>query len=139
MSADNDIVSPGGLRKKCLEADRPAGGAYQRPVTTRGLLDETLVIWGGEFGRTPLNEAGKIKVSWPRDYYPRAFSLWMAGGGIKAGFTLGATDESGWNVTEDLVVCARLAGDDFELSWPGSHQADISSSRAGLRLMWQGR
>ncbi|HEY3856527.1 MAG TPA: DUF1501 domain-containing protein [Verrucomicrobiae bacterium] len=102
VSADNDIVNPGGLRKKCLEADRPMA-ALIKDLKQRGLLDETLVIWGGEFGRTPLNEARGGSKFLGRDHHPRAFSLWMAGGGIKAGFTLGATDEYGWNVVEDRV------------------------------------
>ncbi len=102
VSADNDIVSPGGLRKKCLEADRPMT-ALIKDLKQRGLLEETLVIWGGEFGRTPLNEARGGSKFLGRDHHPRAFSLWMAGGGIKPGFTLGATDDFGWNVVEDRV------------------------------------
>jgi arylsulfatase A-like enzyme len=77
--------------------------ALIKDLKQRGLLDETLVIWGGEFGRTPLNEARGGSKFLGRDHHPRAFSLWMAGGGIKAGYTLGATDEFGWNVTEDRV------------------------------------
>jgi len=77
--------------------------ALIKDLKQRGLLEETLVIWGGEFGRTPLNEARGGSKFLGRDHHPRAFSLWMAGGGIKAGSTLGATDEFGWNVVEDRV------------------------------------
>jgi arylsulfatase A-like enzyme len=69
----------------------------------RGLLDSTLVVWGGEFGRTPMNEARNQSKFLGRDHHPRAFSMWLAGGGIKPGMTLGQTDELGYNVVEDPV------------------------------------
>ena len=100
---DTDVVSPtGGLATKCRQADRPMA-ALIKDLKQRGLLEETLVIWGGEFGRTPLNEARGGSKFLGRDHHPRAFSIWMAGGGIKPGYTHGATDEFGWNVTEDRV------------------------------------
>jgi arylsulfatase A-like enzyme len=68
-----------------------------------GLLDETLVIWGGEFGRTPMNEGRGGSPFKGRDHHPRAFTIWAAGGGIKPGISLGATDELGYNITEDPV------------------------------------
>jgi hypothetical protein len=103
VSMENDVASPkGGLATKCREADRPMA-ALIKDLKQRGLLDETLVIWGGEFGRTPLNEARGGSKFLGRDHHPRAFSLWMAGGGIKAGYTHGATDDFGWNVAEDRV------------------------------------
>jgi hypothetical protein len=77
--------------------------ALVKDLKQRGLLDETLVIWGGEFGRTPMNEERDGSKHLGRDHHPRAFSLWMAGGGIKAGYTHGATDEFGYNVVEDRV------------------------------------
>jgi hypothetical protein len=102
VAADNDIVSPEGLPRKCRQADRPMA-ALIKDLKQRGLLDETLVIWGGEFGRTPLNEARGGSKFLGRDHHPRAFSLWMAGGGIKAGYSIGATDEFGWNVVQDRI------------------------------------
>ena len=69
----------------------------------RGLLDNTLVVWGGEFGRTPMNEARNGSKFLGRDHHPRAFTMWMAGGGIKPGITIGKTDELGYNVAEDPV------------------------------------
>ena len=77
-----------------------------KDLKQRGLLDSTLVIWGGEFGRTPVVEdskAGGGKESWGRDHHRRAFSMWMAGGGIKAGQVIGKTDEFGFNVVEDPI------------------------------------
>ena len=101
-TAETDIVNPKGLPKQCLEADRPMA-ALVKDLKQRGLLDETLLIWGGEFGRTPLNEERDGSKFLGRDHHPQAFSIWMAGGGIKAGYTHGATDEFGWSVVEDRV------------------------------------
>jgi uncharacterized protein (DUF1501 family) len=86
------------LRKNCLNTDR-AAAALIKDLKRRGLLDETLVIWGGEFGRTPMVQGG----SDGRDHHPNAFTMWMAGGGIKAGVRLGETDELGFNVVKDRV------------------------------------
>jgi arylsulfatase A-like enzyme len=86
----------------CLETDR-AATALVRDLKQRGLLDTTLVVWGGEFGRTPMNEARGGSKLMGRDHHPRAFTVWMAGGGIKPGITLGQTDDLGYNVVEDPV------------------------------------
>jgi len=69
----------------------------------RGLLDETLVIWGGEFGRTPMVQQGVLGAVQGRDHHPQAFTMWMAGGGIKPGITYGATDDLGFHVAENPV------------------------------------
>ena len=69
----------------------------------RGLLYETLVVWGGEFGRTNFSQGELTKDNYGRDHHPRCFSIWMAGGGIKPGLTLGKTDDLGMNVVEDKV------------------------------------
>ena len=79
--------------KKCKQVDQPIA-ALLKDLKQRGLLDETLVIWGGEFGRTPMNEARNGSKYWGRDHHPDCFTLWMAGGGVKPG-TVGATDELG--------------------------------------------
>ena len=83
--------------------DQPAAALVQ-DLEQRGLLDETLVIWGGEFGRTPFLQ-GKISQtkSWGRDHHPYVFTTWMAGGGIKPGMTYGQSDEFGFNVARDAV------------------------------------
>jgi len=83
--------------------DQPAA-ALIRDLKMRGLLEDTLVIWGGEFGRTPMVEASAaLGRSMGRDHHPQAFTMWMAGGGIKPGVTIGATDELGFNVVEDPI------------------------------------
>jgi hypothetical protein len=97
---DNDIVH--GLPARCREVDRPAA-ALIRDLKRRGLLEETLVVWGGEFGRTPMNEERNGSKFLGRDHHPHCFTIWMAGGGIKPGITLGATDELGYRVTKDPV------------------------------------
>ncbi|MDQ3258094.1 MAG: DUF1501 domain-containing protein [Acidobacteriota bacterium] len=98
--ASNDIV--GTLGRLCRETDR-AAAALIKDLKQRGLLDSTLVVWGGEFGRTPMNEARAGSKFLGRDHHPRAFSVWMAGGGIKSGVTIGETDELGYNIVKDPV------------------------------------
>ena len=99
-NANDDLMT--GLPRLCRETDQ-AAAALVWDLKQRGLLDETLVVWGGEFGRTPMNEGRDGSKFLGRDHHPQAFSLWMAGGGIKPGITLGGTDELGYNVTEDGV------------------------------------
>jgi uncharacterized protein DUF1501 len=99
-SAHDDIVNR--LPKLCQETDR-AAAALVKDLKQKGLLDSTLVAWGGEFGRTPMNEERNRSKFLGRDHHPRAFSMWLAGGGIKGGVTLGQTDELGYNVVEDPV------------------------------------
>ncbi len=84
-------------------SDQPVAALLQ-DLKDRGLLDETLVVWGGEFGRTPLGEnRSGFKTVTGRDHHPYSFSLWMAGGGVKGGQVLGQTDEIGWGVEKDPV------------------------------------
>ena len=73
--------------------------ALVKDLKQRGLLDETLIVWGGEFGRTPMVQGGNDG----RDHHPNAFSMWMAGGGVKGGMELGKTDDLGFNAVEDKV------------------------------------
>jgi uncharacterized protein (DUF1501 family) len=89
------------IKKNCLRTDQ-ASAALVADLKQRGLLDDTLVIWGGEFGRTPMVE-GNPGAADGRDHHPNAFTMWLAGGGVKPGFTLGATDELGFNVAQDRV------------------------------------
>jgi hypothetical protein len=86
------------LQKNCKDVDQ-ACAALLKDLKQRGLLDETLVIWGGEFGRTPMVQGGNDG----RDHHPNAFTMWMAGGGVKAGIQHGKTDELGFNAVEDKV------------------------------------
>jgi hypothetical protein len=92
---------PGAIPKLCRETDQPAA-ALIRDLKQRGMLEETLVVWGGEFGRTNYSQ-GKLSTSFGRDHHPRCFTIWMAGGGIKAGAVYGRTDEFGYNVVENGV------------------------------------
>jgi hypothetical protein len=87
------------LEQVCREVDRPSA-ALVKDLQQRGLLDETLVIWGGEFGRTPM---GERRVTVGRNHHIEAFTMWLAGGGIRPGVTVGATDELGFSPVEDSV------------------------------------
>jgi hypothetical protein len=91
------------LKIQCADTDQPSA-ALIKDLKQRGLLDDTLVIWGGEFGRTPFLQ-GDIKDTkqWGRDHHPYGFTIWMAGGGVKPGISYGATDEFGFNAIEDKV------------------------------------
>jgi hypothetical protein len=93
---------PDGIRTQTRNTDK-ASGALILDLKQRGLLDDTLVIWGGEFGRTAYSQGDISKDSFGRDHHPRCFSLWMAGGGIKPGIVLGRTDDFGYNIVEDPV------------------------------------
>jgi hypothetical protein len=87
-----------GLTTNCKDTDQ-ASAALIKDLKQRGLLDETIVVWGGEFGRTPMVQGGDDG----RDHHPNAFTMWMAGGGIKPGITIGQTDELGFEVVADRV------------------------------------
>jgi uncharacterized protein (DUF1501 family) len=87
------------LQKNCKDTDKPSA-ALVKDLKQRGLLDDTLVIWGGEFGRTPMVQGGGDD---GRDHHPSAFTMWLAGGGVKAGITYGETDEFGFNAVKDKV------------------------------------
>jgi len=93
----------GNVKKQAQITDKACAGLIQ-DLKERGMLEDTLVVWGGEFGRTPMVEASAaLKRSNGRDHHPQAFTMWMAGGGIKPGITLGQTDDLGFHVTEDPV------------------------------------
>ncbi|MBE7497071.1 MAG: DUF1501 domain-containing protein [Verrucomicrobiaceae bacterium] len=91
------------LKIQCMDTDAPSA-ALVKDLKQRGLLEDTLVIWGGEFGRTPFLQ-GKITETkqWGRDHHPYAFTIWMAGGGVKAGMTHGESDEFGFSAVKDTV------------------------------------
>ncbi len=91
-----------GLPKRCLEVDQ-ASAALVTDLKQRGLLDETLVVWGGEFGRTVYCQGRLTADDYGRDHHPRCFSIWMAGGGIKGGTVWGETDDYGYNIVKDPV------------------------------------
>ena len=99
-SRDRDLRQ--GMPERCKETDR-AAAALVTDLKRRGLLDSTLVVWGGEFGRTPMSETKDDAKFLGRDHHQRSFTIWMAGGGVKAGVSYGATDELGYNVVEKPV------------------------------------
>ena len=112
----------------CSQVDRPIGGLL-KDLKQRGLLDETLVVWGTEFGRTP----GLQGQTGGRDHHPSAFTCWLAGGGIKGGITHGATDELGYHAIEDrhyvtdlhATVLHQLGLDPHRLDVPGHKRLEI--------------
>ncbi len=85
------------LPNNCASVDKPIAGLL-KDLKARGMLEDTLVIWGGEFGRTPTAEGTD-----GREHHPFGFTMWMAGGGVKGGIVHGATDEFGWHATENKV------------------------------------
>ena len=94
---------PNDISNTCKNVDKPSA-ALIRDLKQRGLLDDTLVIWGGEFGRTPMNQGDMANGNYGRDHHMKAFTIWMAGAGIKPGITIGGTDELGYNAVDDPVT-----------------------------------
>jgi hypothetical protein len=92
----------GRLPSQCRDVDQACWGLIQ-DLKHRGMLDETLVIWGGEFGRTIYSQGGLTPQNYGRDHHPRCFTMWMAGGGARAGTVYGATDDFSYNIVEDPV------------------------------------
>ena len=124
-----------GHAKNAAEVDQPIAGLL-RDLKSRGLLKDTLVVWGGEFGRTPAAQGGRDG----RDHNPEGFTMWLAGAGVKAGTAYGATDDYGWFATENKIhlhdfhatllallgldhekLTYRYAGRDFRLTDVGGH------------------
>lgn len=93
---------PNGIRRQCSDIDQACYGLIT-DLKQRGMLDDTLVVWGGEFGRTNYSQGKLTPNDYGRDHHPRCFTMWMAGGGIKPGMTIGATDDFGYNVAERPV------------------------------------
>ena len=93
---------PKEIRTQCLQTDRPSAALIQ-DLESRGMLEETLVVWGGEFGRTVYSQGTLTADNYGRDHHPRCFTVWMAGGGIKPGIVYGETDDFSYNVTKNPV------------------------------------
>ena len=98
---DNHGGLPTNIPKQCLDVDQ-AQAALVKDLKQRGMLDDTLIIWGGEFGRTVYGQGG-LQDDYGRDHHGRCFSMWLAGGGIKPGMTFGQTDDYGYNIVQDPV------------------------------------
>ncbi len=92
----------GRLPDQCRDVDQPCAGLLE-DLKQRGMLDDTLVIWGGEFGRTIYSQGGLSQENYGRDHHPRCFSMWMAGGGAKGGAIYGETDEFSYNIVKDPI------------------------------------
>jgi len=90
---------PTGIREQCRETDQ-ASAALVLDLKQRGMLDDTLVVWGGEFGRTSYSQGTLTVNDYGRDHHPRCFTMWLAGGGIKPGITYGRTDDYGYNIAD---------------------------------------
>jgi hypothetical protein len=93
---------PGGITQQCKNTDQ-ATAALIIDLKQRGLLEDTLVVWGGEFGRTVYSQGRLEKENYGRDHHPRCFTMWMSGAGVKPGFTYGETDDFSYNITKDPV------------------------------------
>ena len=115
---DTNLGQP--LDDRCREVDQ-AAAMLVKDLKQRGLLDQTLVVWGGEFGRTPMGEPRELI---GRDHHIDGYTMWMAGGGIKAGQTIGTT--TNWaSMPSRTASMSRLAGDDPAPARPGPSQADV--------------
>ncbi len=120
---------PTGIRRQSQDVDQ-AGYALVMDLKQRGLLDDTLVVWGGEFGRTNYSQGKLTATDYGRDHHPRCFTGWLAGGGIKPGFSFGATDDYGYNVVQDPVHVHDLQATIL-------HQLGIDHEK--LTYLFQGR
>lgn len=99
---DHHSALPTNLRERCKQTDQ-ASAALLTDLKQRGLLDETLVVWGGEFGRTVYCQGTLTEKNYGRDHHPRCFSIWMAGGGVRPGIQYGTTDDFSYNIAENPV------------------------------------
>jgi arylsulfatase A-like enzyme len=92
----------GDLPAQCRDTDQPCAGLI-KDLKRRGLLDSTLVVWGGEFGRTVYCQGGLTRENYGRDHHPKCFTMWMAGGGVRGGVEYGVTDDYSYNIESDPV------------------------------------
>ncbi len=114
----------------CGLTDKPTW-ALLTDLKARGMLDDTLVIWGGEFGRTPMFQG---KGGPGRDHHIKGFSMWMAGGGVKRGITYGATDELGYNAVENIVHVRDLHATMLHLLGIDHHRLSVRFQGLDMRL-----
>ncbi len=99
---DQHTYLPNGIRNQCANTDQ-ATAALVKDLKQRGLLEDTLVVWGGEFGRTVYSQGKLTETDYGRDHHPRCFTMWMAGAGVKAGYSYGETDDFSYNIVKDPV------------------------------------
>jgi hypothetical protein len=129
MGWDQHGDLPNQIRLQCHDTDQPSA-ALIKDLKQRGLLDDTLVIWGGEFGRTVYSQGQLTAITYGRDHHPRCFSIWLAGGGIKPGYTHGETDDFSYNITKDPVEV-------YDLNATIMHLLGVDHTR--LTYKFQGR
>ncbi len=129
MGWDQHSDLPSQIRAQCRDTDQPSA-ALVKDLKNRGLLDDTLVIWGGEFGRTVYSQGTLTATNYGRDHHPRCFTVWLAGGGIKPGLTYGETDDFSYNITKDPVEV-------YDLNATILHLLGIDHTR--LTYKFQGR
>ena len=137
----DDLMSA--FPSKCRQVDQ-ASAALIKDLKRRGMLDDVLVVWGGEFGRTPMNEARDGSKSLGRDHHPHCFALWMAGGGVRPGMVYGESDELGWKPAVDPVgirdlqatILHQMGLDPYRLQFPyqGLNQRLIGPTNEGRVL-----
>jgi hypothetical protein len=106
---------PANLPKRCKDVDQASAGLVA-DLAQRGMLDDTLVIWGGEFGRTVYCQGRLTATDYGRDHHGRCFTVWIAGGGMKPGITIGETDDYSYNIVKDPGARSRSASDHPSLS-----------------------
>ena len=129
MGWDHHGTLPKQIRNQCRDTDQPSA-ALIHDLKQRGLLDDTLVIWGGEFGRTIYSQGELTADNYGRDHHPRCFTIWLAGGGVKAGLTFGETDDFSYNIVRDPVEV-------YDLNATILHLLGIDHKR--LTFRFQGR
>jgi hypothetical protein len=126
---DQHGALPRNIKLQCQDTDQPSAALIE-DLAERGMLDDTLVIWGGEFGRTVYSEGALTKDNYGCDHHPRCFTVWSAGGGVKPGITHGETDEFSYNIVSDPVSV-------YDLQITLLHLLGIDHKR--LTYIFQGR
>ena len=129
MGWDQHDNLPDHLGKQCRDTDQPSA-ALVADLKQRGLLDDTLIVWGGEFGRTVYCQGELTATNYGRDHHPRCFTMWLAGGGIKPGVTYGATDEFSYNIVDQPAEV-------YDLNATILHQLGLEHTQ--LTYRYQGR
>ena len=129
MGWDHHGGLPKGIRNQCRDTDQPSAALIQ-DLKQRGLLDDTLVIWGGEFGRTIYSQGELTPDNYGRDHHPRCFTIWLAGGGVRGGLVHGETDDFSYNIVRDPVEV-------FDLNATILHLLGLDHTR--LTYKFQGR
>ena len=129
MGWDQHNALPKQIRGQCADTDQPSAALVQ-DLKERGLLEDTIVVWGGEFGRTVYSQGTLTNDNYGRDHHPRCFTMWMAGGGFKPGYTHGVTDDFSYNIVESPVAV-------HDLNATLLHQLGIDHER--LTFRHQGR